>query len=117
MRKGFLVVFLIGLLGLALFMMSGCGVTITGGGGGVITPPLTGQIQICTYNPSYYGELYIDGVDQGVYIDGWWGPNCSGWITVALNQTHSVELWDPAWGITTYSDTFVPTFNGQTITL
>lgn len=99
-------------------MMSGCGVTITGGGGGVITPPLTGQIQICTYNPSYYGELYIDGVYQGVYIDGsgWAGPNCSGWINVTLNQAHTIELWD-SWAGTTYFGTFTPTSSWQTITL
>ncbi|MCD6155661.1 MAG: hypothetical protein J7J32_01255 [Candidatus Atribacteria bacterium] len=118
MRKNILVLLLVTLMGLLLLGVSGCGVTVTPGGGGIVTPPLTGQIQICTYNPSYYGELYIDGVDQGVYIDGsgWAGPNCSGWINVTLNQTHTVELWD-SWVGTTYFGTFTPTFSGQTITL
>jgi len=109
------VLLLIALVVLSLLVVSGCGVTVTPGGGPVIT---TGQVKICTYNGNYYGEVWIDGVYQGYYIDGsgWWGPYCTGWITLTLNQTHTIELWDSTSG-TTYFGAFTPTFNGQTITL
>ncbi len=107
MRKLFLGVLVIA--GLAL-LLSGCSGTI------ILTPEVTGYVRICTYDSYIYGYVYIDDVSTGYRIDGWGGPNCTGYIEVILDERHRIEVWSPSDG-TTYRGSFLPAFDGQTIIL
>ncbi len=93
---------------LLLALLSGCEVTVG-------PEPVPGRIKICTDDPHIVGYVYIDG-DRHDYIDGWAGYSCTGWITVILNQRHSLEVRNSIDG-TTYSGSFTPTHEGQTITI
>ena len=103
------------LLGLAVVLfaalLSGCSL--------VVEPaPRYGEIKICTDDRSIYGYVYIDDEPTEHCIDGadWWEhcSNCTEWITVTLDQSHSLEVWDSIDG-TTYSGSFTPHNHGEVI--
>ncbi len=98
------------LLGLAVVLfaalLSGCSVTVG-------PEPTPGRIKICTNDYYIVGYVYIDG-ERYDFIYGWGVTCCTGWITVTLNKRHSLEVWNSIDG-TTYSCSFTPTYDGQTI--
>lgn len=102
------------LLGLAVVLLaallSGCSVTVG-------PEPRYGDIKICVREDSVIsGWVYIDGEAMYEYVDGWYGPYCTGWIPVTLDQRHYLEIWNPRDG-TIYSASFTPTYDGRTFTL
>jgi len=95
---------------LLLALLSGCEVTVG-------PEPVPGRIKICTNDKDIYGYVDIDNSPTGYCIDGaeWDCPKCTtGWITVILNQRHTIKVWD-SWDGITYSGSFTPTYDGQTI--
>ncbi|BER92884.1 MAG: hypothetical protein PWP42_308 [Candidatus Atribacteria bacterium] len=92
------------------FVAVGCDVTIVG-------PPLVfGDVRVCTSNSSYYARVYIDGNLVGI-IDGWgmYAPQCTGWYSITLNETHRVVLRDVNTGVILVDRWVTPTYDGYTI--